>query len=196
VKPRETEVFVDGYRAGIVDDFDGIFQRLHVRAGGHQLTLYLDGFRTVTENLYLDPMSSRSLKLTMVQLPAGETSGPRPQPTADPTIIGPETGRTMPRQPIRRLPPTEPQPPPEPRPASAPSRYGSLSIRLVPVNADVTVDGERWRSTNALEPLVIQLAEGQHRVEVTRDGYEKFSTDVDIRPGETTTLNVSLKRIR
>ena len=29
VKPLDTMVFVDGYFAGIVDDFDGTFQRLH-----------------------------------------------------------------------------------------------------------------------------------------------------------------------
>jgi hypothetical protein len=30
VTPRETEVFVDGYFAGRVDDFDGRFQRLPI----------------------------------------------------------------------------------------------------------------------------------------------------------------------
>ena len=33
VKPKEAEVFVDGYYAGIVDDFDGVFQRLRVTPG-------------------------------------------------------------------------------------------------------------------------------------------------------------------
>jgi hypothetical protein len=39
VTPRETEVFVDGYFAGKVDDFDGRFQRLHVQPGEHELTV-------------------------------------------------------------------------------------------------------------------------------------------------------------
>jgi hypothetical protein len=39
--PRETEVYVDGSRAGIVDDYDGIFQRLHLLPGDHEITLYL-----------------------------------------------------------------------------------------------------------------------------------------------------------
>jgi hypothetical protein len=30
VTPKQAEVFVDGYYVGIVDDFDGIFQRLHL----------------------------------------------------------------------------------------------------------------------------------------------------------------------
>ena len=32
VTPREASVFVDGYAAGIVDDYDGVFQRLQARA--------------------------------------------------------------------------------------------------------------------------------------------------------------------
>jgi hypothetical protein len=43
VSPRETEVFVDGYYAGTVDDFDGVFQRLRLEPGAHELTLYLPG---------------------------------------------------------------------------------------------------------------------------------------------------------
>ena len=45
VKPKEAAVYVDGYfYAGIVDDFDGFFQRLTVSPGQHDLTIYLEGF--------------------------------------------------------------------------------------------------------------------------------------------------------
>src|SRR3954463_15414026 len=37
VKPNDAKVYVDGYYAGIVDDFDGVFQRLHVPAGQHEV---------------------------------------------------------------------------------------------------------------------------------------------------------------
>ena len=36
VTPREASVYVDGFYAGIVDDFDGLFQRLPVTPGGHE----------------------------------------------------------------------------------------------------------------------------------------------------------------
>lgn len=39
VSPKETEVFVDGYYAGTVDDFDGMFQRLHLERGEHEVAL-------------------------------------------------------------------------------------------------------------------------------------------------------------
>jgi hypothetical protein len=33
VEPEKTKVYVDGYYAGVADDFDGIFQRLHLSTG-------------------------------------------------------------------------------------------------------------------------------------------------------------------
>ena len=44
VKPREAEVFVDGYYAGIVDEFDGVFQRLRVEPGPHRVEISADGY--------------------------------------------------------------------------------------------------------------------------------------------------------
>jgi hypothetical protein len=53
VTPRETEVFVDGYFAGRVDDFDGRFQRLRIQPGEHELTLYLEGHRKITQQVLI-----------------------------------------------------------------------------------------------------------------------------------------------
>ena len=52
VAPREAEVFVDGYKTGTVDDFDGTFQRLRLRPGGHEVTIYLPGYRTISEQRF------------------------------------------------------------------------------------------------------------------------------------------------
>ena len=38
------------------------------------------------------------------------------------------------------------------------------------------------------------LAEGPHRIEVRKDGHRPYTTTVEIRRGETVTLNVSLPR--
>ena len=40
VTPRDAEVYVDGYLAGIVDDFDGFMQRLRLPPGEHEIELY------------------------------------------------------------------------------------------------------------------------------------------------------------
>ena len=46
---------------------------------------------------------------------------------------------------------------------------------------------------NAQDRLLVELSEGQHRVQIQRDGFEAFASDVAIRRGETTPLNVSLR---
>ena len=80
VTPKVTEVFVDGYYAGVADDFNGTFQRLHAATGGHALTLHLEGYRTVTENVYVRPDSTVKVTETMEKLAPGEVSEPVPSP--------------------------------------------------------------------------------------------------------------------
>lgn len=41
--PTDAQVYVDGYYAGIVDDFDGSFQRLTVEPGPHQIEIAAPG---------------------------------------------------------------------------------------------------------------------------------------------------------
>jgi hypothetical protein len=48
IKPRDAQVFVDGYYVGIVDDFDGVFQRLHLPSGPHRIEVRAPGFETLT----------------------------------------------------------------------------------------------------------------------------------------------------
>jgi hypothetical protein len=61
-----------------------------------------------------------------------------------------------------------------------------------PFDADILIDGERWAGADAGERLVVQVAEGTHRVEVRKEGFTPYTAEVPVRPGETTALNVSL----
>jgi hypothetical protein len=181
VTPRETEVFVDGHFAGVVNNFDGTFQRLHVEPGEHELTLFLAGHRPVTQHVYVQPRSTFRVKYTMEALGQGE---PEPVRPAGATI----QPSTPDRQPFDAL----------GRPAGPAPRTGtagSVAIRVQPADADILIDGERW-SGSGDERLVVQLSAGRHRVEVNKDGYQPFSTDVEIRAGETSPLNISLGRPR
>jgi hypothetical protein len=81
VTPKQTEVYVDGYFAGVAGDFDGAFEHLRTSPGGHAITLRLDGYRTVTENIYVRPDSTYKLKESMARLAPGETSAPVPPPS-------------------------------------------------------------------------------------------------------------------
>jgi hypothetical protein len=80
VTPKDAQVYVDGYYAGEAREFDGVFKHLNVSPGGHTITLYLDGFRTATQDVYVRPDSTFTLKATMDHLVAGETSAPVPAP--------------------------------------------------------------------------------------------------------------------
>ncbi|HEY2150861.1 MAG TPA: hypothetical protein VGH34_08640 [Vicinamibacterales bacterium] len=55
VTPKTAQVFVDGYYAGVVDDFDGHFQHLDLTPGGHAIDVRADGFAPLTFNAYAQP---------------------------------------------------------------------------------------------------------------------------------------------
>jgi hypothetical protein len=46
IKPGNAQVFVDGYYVGLVDSFDGAFQRLDVEAGTHKVEIKAEGYET------------------------------------------------------------------------------------------------------------------------------------------------------
>jgi PEGA domain len=183
--PKDAAVYVDGFYAGIVDDFDGIFQPLFLPPGEHQIALYLEGFRTIFHNVYLRPGSSLKLHDRLDRLPPGARSVP---PEVAPPLPPPPHGTYDPP----RTPPPVPAPAPGPvRPAAG---FGTLEVRVQPVDAIVTVNGERWLSSDEGR-YVLQVAPGNHRVEVTLEGHQPFSMDVEVKEGEAAPLNVSLAAI-
>jgi hypothetical protein len=55
VKPRNAKVYVDGYYAGVVDDFDGAFQKLTLNGGRHKVELRADGYETTEFDVLITP---------------------------------------------------------------------------------------------------------------------------------------------
>jgi hypothetical protein len=173
VKPVETEVYVNGYYAGIVDDFDGLFQRLYVPAGEHHVELRLDGHRSFRQDLYVGPGDTFDLVHQMEPLRPGEMSALPPSPRAIPKEW------------------TEPVPSgPDDQPASP---YGVLSIRAEPADAEILVDGEPWAVVEGQSEFVIHLPSGWHQLDIRKPGYQPFSTRVELSEGQTTRLNVQLQ---
>ena len=192
VTPHEAEVYVDGYYAGIVDDFDGTFQRLRARPGQHEIVLYLDGYRAVHQKLYLTPKNTLKVKYAMEPLAAGEQ--PEARPEAPPPPPPPQAGQAPPMPPPGmpgRGPSTRRAPQGPPRGNA--SAYGTLAIRVQPIDADVLIDGELWHTQEAPDRLTIEVSEGPHTVEIRKAGYRPFVTQVQVRRGESTPLNVSLR---
>jgi hypothetical protein len=199
--PRETEVYVDGARAGIVDDFDGVFQRLHLSPGDHEITLYLAGYRSWSEVRYFGPRSSQKILHTMLQLAPGQPDDPKPVRTPPPyERRGGEPGEPAPpppqpeAPPMRTPPPTPPVDPDSPRPMPMPEsrEAGQLNVLVTPGDAIVTLDGDKQTLRNGR--LAITLNEGVHHLVVEKPGYETFETDLQIRRGRTLGFTVELKR--
>ncbi len=83
VRPREAEVYIDGYLVGTVDNFDGWAQRLNVAPGEHQLVIYLKGHRTFRENVLFRPGATLRVEHVMQPLEPGDVEEPRPVPESN-----------------------------------------------------------------------------------------------------------------
>ena len=53
--PRDAQVFVDGYYAGVVDDYDGVFQHLNLEAGAHHIEIEAEGYSPFAFDVRIDP---------------------------------------------------------------------------------------------------------------------------------------------
>ena len=53
IKPSNAEVFVDGYFVGVVNDFDGMFQRLRIEPGPHRVEVRAPGYETLDVDVRL-----------------------------------------------------------------------------------------------------------------------------------------------
>jgi hypothetical protein len=173
VDPSEARVYVDGYYAGTVDDFDGLFQRLHLSPGSHEIALKLEGYKTHRVRVYVTP--DRTLKLSYeMQKGQGETfedltrdvqdneaSERKPAPQREDATLG----------------------------ASAPAA-GRLHLDVEPEDASVYVDGAfRGTGRNA---AALSLAPGRHHIEVVRPGYRTEEREVEIAPGQPIDVSVRL----
>lgn len=182
VQPREAQVFVDGYFAGVVDSFDGTFQRLRLRPGGHVIEIFHDGYRTITEKMLFQPGQGYTLRRSMEPLGPGDPAPARPSPD-------PSAPRAEARDPYFE--PRDVRP--EARGQAPGVDSGSVAIRVQPAGAVILIDGEKWDAPVGNERLVVHLSEGNHRVEIQKEGYRSFATEVRIRRGETVPLNISLR---
>ena len=195
VQPKSAEVYVDGYLAGIVDQFDGMFQDLVVAPGGREITVYQEGYKSIVQKMYLSLGSSYKIKGTLEKLAPGEPNEPRPVPPPEPATSAVGVQETQPAAPPPAGPPENATPADASLALSADSRFGQVAIRVQPGDAAVTIDGEPWKGPPGAERLVVHLPAGTHRVEIRKEGFDPFVTAIEIRRGQVTVLNVSLSKL-
>lgn len=192
VTPKDTEVYLDGHLVGIVDDFDGRLQRLRVPPGQYILELHRDGMRPWSQPVLLTSGSTLDITHRMEPLAAGEAPAPRPAPAPEPPAPEAPPQPELPPQPATRA-----TPPVTAREPGGPIRAvpggGAISLRVQPDDAEVLIDGESWSGAAAPGTrLVVHVGGGRHHVVVRKDGYAPYEAEVEVAPGQTHALNVSL----
>jgi hypothetical protein len=55
IEPRDAQVYIDGAYAGLVDDFDGVFQSLRLEAGEYHVEVVLPGFESLEFDVRILP---------------------------------------------------------------------------------------------------------------------------------------------
>jgi hypothetical protein len=160
--PTDAAVYVDGYYAGIVDQFDGVLQGLPLPEGGYQIVLHREGYRPSGHSLYLRRGVTFTLRDVLMRLAPGEHQPPPPLPEQPPSL-------------------TE-------RQLSAASAF--LDIRVTPADASIVVDGRPWLSDGG--HVLVAVKPGTHLLQVIAPGFASFTIELQVEAGHTAPLNVTL----
>lgn len=198
VEPLKTRVYVDGYYAGVADDFDGLFQRLNVSPGRHDITLKLEGYTSHTLSVYAGRDQTLKLRWDMVRGTGetrdtvGEENERRSDREADrdrdrdlDMERDADRERGSARDRSREVDADRPD-----RPAS-PGARGEVFFEIEPADASVYVDGEFHGKASQVSRL--ELSAGRHRIEVVRPGYRTEETEINVE-GEAKKVVVKLDR--
>jgi len=69
VSPRDAQVFVDGYYAGTVDDYDGAFQSLKLESGPYSIQIVAPGYDTLDFDVRINPGQKITYRGDLPRLP-------------------------------------------------------------------------------------------------------------------------------
>ena len=69
VKPVEASVYVDGYYVGVVDEFDGVFQRLRLEPGPHHLEIRLPEYDDLSFDVMIQPDHTTTYRGDLIKRP-------------------------------------------------------------------------------------------------------------------------------
>ncbi len=183
VEPEETKVLVDGYYAGEVDDFDGIFQRLQVAPGRHEITLKLQGYQTHRVKVYVPPDETLKIHHHMVR-------GAESVVTEESLVRPWDEERALRRERYSQRRDRDDEA--EDAEEADDEATGTVSLDVEPRDASVYVDGE-FRGAGR-EVRRLELPAGRHRIEIVRPGYRTAERDVEVKSGGSEDLEVHLEK--
>jgi hypothetical protein len=73
---------------------------------------------------------------------------------------------------------------------------GSISVSSSPSGANIGLDGQWWGMLRTTPDVIANVAPGHHTLELALDGYRDWSTNVQVTPGETKYVHVTLAPIQ
>ena len=71
---------------------------------------------------------------------------------------------------------------------------GSVAFYSIPNEVTVLIDGKSQGATD-MTGLMLELSAGKHEVSMKKKGYITETTEIDVKPGETTDLELSLTKL-
>lgn len=170
VSPEDAEVFVDGYYAGVVDDYNGIFQRLTLHAGPHLVEIRKPGYRSLVIELNLYPGQTVTYRAKMEQSSDGEES----RASAVPFAPGYEEGAVLP-------------------PVDEPS--GDVKLDVSPDDAAIYADGFYVGIVDDFNGgQHLRLTLGRHHLVFVREGYQTLEVDLSVTREDMITYRASLTK--
>jgi hypothetical protein len=208
VDQPKARVYVDGYYAGEVDDFDGMFQRLYVAPGEHDITVKLEGY--LTHNFAVHVPQEGTLKLRW-EMQSGEGH----DGTGDPTLAPPRREARAPRydsgedrygereaerdryregdRDREREAESDRSVSVERAPsADAGVGLGSVRFEVRPSDASIYVDGSFRGTGRDLRSL--ELRAGPHRIEIVKPGYRTYERELTVDAAAYVDLAVELEK--
>ena len=69
ITPRHAQVYVDGYYAGTVDDYDGILQSMNMQSGPYHIEIAAPGYQTLEFDVRLAPGQKLTYRGDLRRLP-------------------------------------------------------------------------------------------------------------------------------
>jgi hypothetical protein len=222
LSPERAEVWVDGRKVGLADDFDGFPELLWLEKGTYDVVFYLPGYRTLarqytiypglivdvedrleageaTHPLELGPKthSRRDERLRIEQeiredVERRRRAGELPDPDAD------DRYRRYDDEGDDEAPaPSDAREPFEVRPddsLDARSEPGRLVLRVRPDDASVYLDGRFLGTGRELAGLRSGLIvdPGEHRLEIVRPGRQAAERTVEVESGREIELSIEL----
>lgn len=180
VEPNKTRVFVDGYYAGVADDFDGLLQRLYLPTGRHDISLKLDGYRTQHFRVYVPYDQTVKIHHDMVEGDGEATSDHYAgmvdvddRRSRDHDDVDWDDDRDR-------------------RDRDDDGRDGGVvRLDISPRDATVYVDGEFHGSAGER----LRLPAGRHRIEVVRPGYRTVEREIEVRRGRSNEVRIEMERM-